>query len=66
MRGNQTCWSTDALCGQKTNSVDDAHFEAITDEGCIFSGDRFYEDELLLCQKCYPEEAYERVVLMDC
>ena len=43
------------LCGQKTNSINDAHFEAITEEGRIFSGDRFYEDEILLCRNCYVE-----------
>jgi len=52
------------LCGRKTRSIDDGHFSAITEDGCIFGGDHYYKEELLLCEYCF-EECHDRGVVYE-
>ena len=41
------------LCGKWTKSVRDAHYECVTDDGCIVDGKLPAKYQVLLCFDCY-------------
>jgi 5-methylcytosine-specific restriction endonuclease McrA len=48
-------WGKCELCGRRTRSTDDGYFYAITEDGCIFDGEHYVKEELLLCEFCFEE-----------
>lgn len=43
------------LCGKKTRSINDGHFHALTEDGRLYFGEHYYNEELFMCDNCYNE-----------